>query len=463
MQAILRVPILQKSAGIGKGGVIVGIHRFGLFSVIFQPIIQQENVGRRPLNRLLANCVIADGNHRAKHDFDVVCLRKFGNCAEIIPDHVRSRGTGIAGDIVCAREDHDGGGMKTDHIRIHAHQHLRRGLPSDTTIDVRLLREILLQLPHVRNGIAKKDNAGRIRGKRLQTHIVFMIASELVPVLKLVGKALSNRRKAAVRFGGSKFFHELSMDDGGQNEQEREAQYSISKQAHGIPPLCLDIIRVLWRHDMTKLRFSIFLFSALWMCMAAVNAQETIKLPAPKTTGGMPLMDALKQRRSIREFSSEKIPMETLSNLLWAAWGVNRTDGHRTAPSARNSQEIDVYVAKSDGLFLYEPKEHQLRKILNEDVRAATGTNEYVKDAALNLIYVADLTRGNLKEADVIEFYSGADTAFLAQNVYLFCASENLATVVRGAINRTDLAKKMNLRPDQKITLAQSVGYPKKK
>jgi len=85
----------------------------------------------------------------------------------------------------------------------------------------------------------------------------------------------------------------------------------------------------------------------------------------------------------------------------------------------------------SDGLFLYDPKEHQLQKILSEDIRAATGTNDYVKDAALNLVYVADLTRGNMKEPDVIEFYSGADTAFLAQNVYLFCASEGLSVVVR--------------------------------
>ena len=173
-------------------------------------------------------------------------------------------------------------------------------------------------------------------------------------------------------------------------------------------------------------------------------------------------MQALRERRSGRAFSSEKLPMTTLSNLLWAAWGVNRPDGHRTAPSARNSQEIDVYVAMSDGLFLYEPKQHQLQKILAEDIRAATGNNDYVKDAALNLVYVADLTRGNLKEPDVIEFYSGADTAFLAQNVYLFCASEKLEVVVRGSINRSALAKIMKLRPDQKITLAQSVGFPKK-
>jgi SagB-type dehydrogenase family enzyme len=214
---------------------------------------------------------------------------------------------------------------------------------------------------------------------------------------------------------------------------------------------------------MTKLRFRITLCSALLLCLGSAYAQEIIKLPAPKTEGGMPLMQALKERRSGREFSSEKLPLTTLSNLLWAAWGINRPDGHHTAPSARNAQEMDVYVAMSDGLFLYDPKQNHLQKILAEDVRAATGTNPYVKDAAVNLIYVADLARANLKEPSAIEFYTGADTSFLAQNVYLFCASEGLSTVVRGSIDRTALAKIMKLRTDQKITLAQSVGYPKKK
>jgi nitroreductase len=192
------------------------------------------------------------------------------------------------------------------------------------------------------------------------------------------------------------------------------------------------------------------------------GAQEVVKLPAPKTEGGMPLMQALKERKSTREFSTQKLPLPVLSNLLWAAWGVNRADGHRTAPSARNSQEMDVYVATPDGLFLYEPKQHQLQKILAEDIRAATGTNDYVKDAAVDLVYVADLTRANLKDPAAIEFYSGADTSFLAQNVYLFCASEGLNVVVRGSIDRTALAAKMKLRADQKITLGQSIGYPKK-
>jgi SagB-type dehydrogenase family enzyme len=213
---------------------------------------------------------------------------------------------------------------------------------------------------------------------------------------------------------------------------------------------------------MISRRFPFVLVSAfLSTFLVSALAQEAIKLPAPKTEGGMPLMQALKERKTSREFSSRKLTMESLSNLLWAAWGINRPDGHRTAPSARNMQEIDVYVAMSDGLFLYEPKQHQLLKILSEDIRAATGTQDYVKEAAVNLIYVADLARGNLKGNDIIEFYTGADTAFLAQNVYLFCASEKLAVVVRGSVDRAALAKMMKLRPDQKITLAQSVGYPK--
>ena len=142
---------------------------------------------------------------------------------------------------------------------------------------------------------------------------------------------------------------------------------------------------------MIRLRFKIaFLTGFLLMFVATVHSQEIIKLPAPKTEGGMPLMQALKERESGREFSSRKLSQETLSNLLWAAWGINRPDGHRTAPSARNLQDIDVYVAMDDGLYLYEAKNHQLQKILSEDIRGATGNQAYVKDAALNLIFVSE-------------------------------------------------------------------------
>jgi nitroreductase len=205
-----------------------------------------------------------------------------------------------------------------------------------------------------------------------------------------------------------------------------------------------------------------FLTAVLLGCTVLAQAQEVIKLPEPKKTGGMPLMQALSERKSGRVFSSEKLPLTTLSSLLWAAWGINRPDGHRTAPSAQNKQEMDVYVAMSNGLYLYEAAQNQLRKILSDDIRAATGMQDYVKEAAIDLVYVADVAKAGWKDAESIEFYSGADTSFLAQNVYLFCASEGLSAVVRGSIRRPELAKLMKLRPDQKITLAQSVGFPKK-
>lgn len=206
----------------------------------------------------------------------------------------------------------------------------------------------------------------------------------------------------------------------------------------------------------------VFIF--LLACTSSLCAQElqTIKLPQPKKEGGKPLMQALNERKSAREFSSEKLPLPVLSNLLWAACGINRPTGQRTAPTASNKQEIDVYVAAPDGLYLYEPKEHQLKQILAEDIRALTGTQPFPKDAAVNLIYVADLTKAGRTKPEDIEFYSGADTGFVAQNVYLFCASEGLATVVRASVDRAALAKAMRLRPDQKICLAQSIGYPKK-
>lgn len=214
---------------------------------------------------------------------------------------------------------------------------------------------------------------------------------------------------------------------------------------------------------MIRFRFKeVFLTGVLLIFAASAYSQEIIKLPAPKQEGGMPLMQALKERKSGREFSSQKLSPETLSNLLWAAWGINRSDGRRTAPSAINLQDIDVYVSKDDGLYLYDAKNHQLQKILSEDIRAATGNQDYVKSAALNLVYVSDLARLKVPDPMAVEFFTGSHTGFIAQNVYLFCASEGLATVVRGNINTETLAKKMKLRPDQKITLAQSVGYPAK-
>jgi SagB-type dehydrogenase family enzyme len=196
-----------------------------------------------------------------------------------------------------------------------------------------------------------------------------------------------------------------------------------------------------------------------------VSAQELkpLQLPPPQMDGGKPLMQALKERKSSRSFSPEKLPTQVLGNLLWAAFGTNRPDsGQRTAPSAMNRQEIDIYVATADGLFRYEAKGHTLQPVLTQDIRAATGMQPFVKDAPVELIYVADYARMGRGTDEDKNLYAAADTGFVGQNVYLFCASEGLATVVRGSVDRAILAKAMKLRPEQKIILAQTVGYPQK-
>lgn len=206
-----------------------------------------------------------------------------------------------------------------------------------------------------------------------------------------------------------------------------------------------------------------FLLAVILSSVASV-AQELkpLKLPPPETEGGRPLMQVLKDRKSTREFGPQKLSAQTLSNLLWAADGINRPDGHRTAPSAMNWQEVSLYVATAEGVYLYDAQAHTLNPVLAGDLRAATGTQAYVKDAAVNLVYVSDLSKTSRVTAAEAEKYTAADVGFIAQNVYLFCASEGLAVVVRGSIDRTALTKTLNLQPHQQIILAQLVGYPKK-
>lgn len=204
-------------------------------------------------------------------------------------------------------------------------------------------------------------------------------------------------------------------------------------------------------------------FSLIFATVSYADERKPVKLPDPQVEGGRPLMQALKDRSSSRSFSPEKLPDQILSNLLWAAFGINRPDtGKRTAPSAVNWREIDIYVAAAEGLYLYDAKAHTLNLILSGDMRPATGRQDFVREAPVNLIYVADFSKMGTAPKEDRELYSAADTGFISQNVYLYCASEGLATVVRGSIDRQALAKAMKLRPDQKIILAQSVGYPKK-
>lgn len=201
----------------------------------------------------------------------------------------------------------------------------------------------------------------------------------------------------------------------------------------------------------------------LFTRLTAGEQLKPLQLPAPQTDSGRPLMQVLKDRSTSLSFSSEKLSPQMLSNLLWAAFGVNRPDsGKRTAPSAKNWQEIDIYVAMAEGLYVYEAKTHVLQPVLAGDIRAMTGRQPFAADAPVNLVYVADLGRMDKASKEEQDLYSAADTGFISENVYLFCASEGLATVVRGSVDREFLAKAMRLRPDQKIILAQTVGYPKK-
>lgn len=215
-----------------------------------------------------------------------------------------------------------------------------------------------------------------------------------------------------------------------------------------------------WRNNqMSSLRIAL---GVLLMAATAMSqGLKPVELVKPDTTGGKPLMQVLNHRQSARAFSADSLPLPVLSNLLWAACGINRaTEGKRTAPSAMNWREIEVYIATATGLYLYDPAKHVLQPILSEDIREKTGLQPFVKDAPVNLIFVADLAKVTSSSETDKNLYTAADAAFVSENVYLYCASEGLATVVRGSVDRDALAKTMRLRPDQRIILTQTVGYP---
>ncbi len=194
-------------------------------------------------------------------------------------------------------------------------------------------------------------------------------------------------------------------------------------------------------------------------------AQELadVKLPEPKTEGGKPLMQALKQRQSTREYGTQAIAPQMLSDLLWAAHGISRAEsGKRTAPSAKNWQEMEVYVLTAEGAYLHDVKANTLKAVAKGDLRKLTGKQEFVPLVPVNLVYVADTTKMLKATPEESAFYSATDTAFISQNVYLFCASEGLATVVRMPSDKPALAAALKLPDTAKITLAQSIGWPKK-
>jgi nitroreductase len=200
----------------------------------------------------------------------------------------------------------------------------------------------------------------------------------------------------------------------------------------------------------------------LLMSTTTTLAQESrvIKLPPPQPSGSGDLLQALGSRKSTRTFSSRSLPQELLSTLLWAAFGINRTDsGGRTAPSAHGWQEIEVYAALPDALYRYDARAHALVLAVEKDLRPLTGVQDFVASAPLNLVYVADFSRMQDASETDRTFFAATDAAVIAQNVYLFCAVVNLGVVVRGLVDRKKLAPAMALRKDQRIVLAQTVGY----
>jgi nitroreductase len=193
----------------------------------------------------------------------------------------------------------------------------------------------------------------------------------------------------------------------------------------------------------------------------AASGPRQLLLPPARSSGGKPLTEALQLRRSTREYSDRPLSPQLLSDLLWAAFGVNRPSGDRTAPYWRHIMVIDVYAAMVDCVWLYEPKTHALLPYLQGDIRAQTGTQDFVAAAPLNLIYVAHGERMTDINAAERRLYASVDAAFIGQNVYLFCASEGLATVFRGAVDTAKLGQALKLPDQQFVTFAQTVGHPR--
>jgi nitroreductase len=198
------------------------------------------------------------------------------------------------------------------------------------------------------------------------------------------------------------------------------------------------------------------------LTLGETSAQDVINLPAPRKTGGMPVMEALARRATSRAFDPKPLTSQQLSDALWAAFGVNRPDGKRTAPSSRDRRELEIYVLQAQGVSLYDATRHRLARVLAEDLRAVQSTQDFVRDAPVTFVFVADLSKMSEETVAEKEATAAFDTGFVSQNVYLYCASEGLATGVRSWLDREVLAKRMKLRPDQRITAAQSIGYPKK-
>lgn len=211
----------------------------------------------------------------------------------------------------------------------------------------------------------------------------------------------------------------------------------------------------------TLTKLALGLMGQLRPAPAKGDATEVIQLPAPEKTGGMQLMETIARRCSSREFATNALPLPLLSGLLWAAYGCNRADGGRTAPSALNAQEIDVFAALPSGAYRYDAPTNALHLVAGSDLRRVTGYQDFVDEAPLDLVYVADYTRMRMVPAAQRANYAYVAAGAIAQNVYLYSAANNLATVIRAWIDREAIATALGLSHDQEVLLSQTVGYPR--
>jgi nitroreductase len=195
---------------------------------------------------------------------------------------------------------------------------------------------------------------------------------------------------------------------------------------------------------------------------ATGDRASTIALPKVDLHGGMPLMEALAARRSSREFAPEPLPLPLLAGVLWAAFGINRPDGGRTAPTAINAQEIDVFVALPNGAYLYDAAKNALTMVASTDVRRVTGYQDFVDEAPVDLVYVTDHARMRMVPAAQRQLYSSAAAGAICQNVYLYAAAHGLAAVIRAWIDRDAIAEALGLTHDQQVLFSQTVGYPRR-
>lgn len=186
---------------------------------------------------------------------------------------------------------------------------------------------------------------------------------------------------------------------------------------------------------------------------------KDILLPPPETTGGIPLMEAFGKRASHRKCSEKAIDWQDISNLLWSAYGFNR-DGFRTAPSSHNRQEMELYVFLKSGVYLYDAAGNRLIHKIEGDLRALTGAQDFVAEVPMNVAFVADTSKITGKTPQGVLETIFVDTGFISENIYLYAAGAGLNTVIRAMFDREKLAAALELRPEQTITMVQSVGHP---